>query len=156
MIIINQSLAHHLSHKSLYPSKQMLWSSVVPWQKWSFFRGIPGIPHILSQILSSWPPGRQWISGDRRRRKGWCPSKCFTGIWDSSTQSIWSDIGWSACCACWRLGYWGMCFFFLRGTMSNTEITEMNVKVLHVCVHMYFILLYLIVYIYNWNINIFM
>ena len=43
----------------------------------------------------------------------------------------------------------GECVFFLRGTMSNTEITEMNVKVLHVCVHMYFILLYLIVYIYN-------
>ena len=57
---------------------------------------------------------------------------------------------WVKCVLCvLKVGILGNVFFFLRGTMSNTEITEMNVKVLHVCVHMYFILLYLIVYIYN-------
>ena len=148
MIIINQSLAHHLSHKSLYPSKQMLWSSVVPWQKWSFFRGIPGIPHILSQILSSWPSGRQWISGDRRRRKGWCPSKCFTGIWDSSTQSIWSDIGWSACCACWRLGYWGMCFFFARNYEQHRNYGDECKSITCMCTYVFHIIVFNSIYIY--------
>lgn len=118
----------------------MLWSSVVPWKKKLIVQGIPGI----LQHLAIW----QWISETGEEGRDGVPPNASleyeihllkaSGPILGEVRAVRAE-GWDT----------GECVFFERGTMSKTEITEMNVNVLYTCMCTYVLLYIILFYMYS-------